>query len=51
MLMIGRLDTLTASSLQLLHFLAIHPEHRDQLLEDPELIPKARRSSTSRGVR
>ncbi len=41
MLLVGGLDTVTSATLHHLHFLATHPEHRDQLLGDPERIPDA----------
>ncbi len=41
MLLLGGLDTVTSATLHHLHFLATHPEHRDQLLEDPTVIPNA----------
>jgi cytochrome P450 len=41
MLLLGGLDTVTSATLHHLHFLATHPEHRDQLLQDPSLIPNA----------
>ena len=41
MLLLGGLDTVTSATLHQLHFLATHPEHRQQLLDDPALIPNA----------
>jgi len=41
LLLIGGLDTITASLDCMVHFLATHPDHRRQLLEDPALIPSA----------
>lgn len=41
MLMLGGLDTVTSATLHQMYFLATHPEHRGQLIEDPGLIPNA----------
>ena len=40
-MMIAGLDTVTAALGWSLHFLATHPDHRRQLLDDPDLIPSA----------
>lgn len=41
LLLLGGLDTVTASLDCMVHFLATHPEHRQQLIDDPSLIPSA----------
>lgn len=41
MLMLGGLDTVSSATMHQMHFLATHPEHRQQLLDAPELIPDA----------
>lgn len=41
LLLLGGLDTVTASLDCMVAFLATHPEHRRQLVEDPSLIPAA----------
>lgn len=41
MLMLAGLDTVTSATLHQVHFLATHPHHRQQLLDDPGLIPNA----------
>ena len=41
MLMLAGLDTVTSATLHQLHFLATHSEHRQQLVDDPSLIPNA----------
>ncbi|MFK7898513.1 MAG: cytochrome P450 [Myxococcota bacterium] len=41
MLMLGGLDTVTSATMHQIHFLATHPEHRNQLIDAPELIPNA----------
>lgn len=41
LLFLGGLDTVAASLSFFLAFLADHPEHRRQLLDDPSLIPQA----------
>lgn len=41
LLLLGGLDTVTATLDCMVHFLARHPDHRRQLLEDPSLIPSA----------
>ncbi|HJR25055.1 MAG TPA: cytochrome P450 [Acidimicrobiales bacterium] len=41
LLLLGGLDTVTASLDCMVHFLATHPEHRQQLVDDPALIPAA----------
>ena len=41
MLMLGGLDTVSSATLHQMLFLASHPEHRQQLLDDPSLIPNA----------
>ncbi|HTK66850.1 MAG TPA: cytochrome P450 [Pseudonocardia sp.] len=40
-MMIAGLDTVTAALGWTLHFLATEPAHRQQLIDDPELIPSA----------
>lgn len=41
LLLLGGLDTVTASLDCMVAFLATHPEHRRQLVDDPSLIPSA----------
>ena len=41
LLLLGGLDTVTASLDCMVNFLATHPDHRQQLVDDPSLIPKA----------
>jgi cytochrome P450 len=41
MLMLGGLDTVTSATLHQMYFLASNPGHRQQLLDDPSLIPNA----------
>ena len=41
MLFLGGLDTVASQTTHVFHFLATHPEHRDSLVRDPALIPKA----------
>jgi cytochrome P450 len=41
LLLLGGLDTVTASLDCMVAFLATHPEHRQQLIDDPSLIPSA----------
>jgi cytochrome P450 len=41
MLMLGGLDTVSSATMHQMHFLATHPDHRQQLLDSPELIPNA----------
>jgi len=41
MLMLGGLDTVTSATLHQMLFLASNPGHRQQLLDDPSLIPNA----------
>jgi len=41
MLMLGGLDTVTSATSHQMLFLASNPEHRQQLLDDPSLIPNA----------
>ena len=41
MLMLAGLDTVTSAIQHQIVFLATHPEHRQQLLDDPSLIPNA----------
>jgi cytochrome P450 len=41
LLLIGGLDTVTATLDCMVHFLATHPEHRQQLVDDPSLVPAA----------
>lgn len=41
LLLLGGLDTVTASLDCIVHFLATHPDHRQQLLDDPALTPSA----------
>lgn len=39
--MVGGLDTVASSMSFIAHFLATHPEHRRQIAENPEIIPRA----------
>ncbi|MEZ5171548.1 MAG: cytochrome P450 [Acidimicrobiia bacterium] len=41
LLLLGGLDTVTASLDCMVHFLATHPRHRRELIDDPALIPSA----------
>jgi cytochrome P450 len=41
LLLLGGLDTVTATLDCMVSFLATHPEHRHQLVDDPSLIPAA----------
>ena len=41
MLMLGGLDTVTSATLHQMLFLASNAEHRQQLIDDPTLIPNA----------
>ncbi|MGB0621364.1 MAG: cytochrome P450 [Myxococcota bacterium] len=41
MLMLAGLDTVTSATLHQVLFLATHPEHRQQLIDDPSKIPNA----------
>lgn len=41
MLFLGGLDTVASQATHVFHFLATHPEHRQQLLRQPDLIPTA----------
>jgi cytochrome P450 len=41
LLLLGGLDTVTATLDCMIHFLAQHPEHRRQLVDDPSLVPAA----------
>ena len=41
MLMLAGLDTVTSATLHQILFLATHPEHREQLIDDPAKIPNA----------
>ena len=41
LLLLGGLDTVTASLDCMVHFLATHPDHRQQLVDDPSLVPAA----------
>ena len=41
MLMLGGIDSVTAATCHFIHFLAAHPGHSKQLLDDPSLIPAA----------
>lgn len=41
MLMLGGLDTVSSATMHQMRFLATHPDHRQQLLDDPGLIPNA----------
>ncbi|HEY6623780.1 MAG TPA: cytochrome P450 [Acidimicrobiales bacterium] len=41
LLLLGGLDTVTASLDCMVNFLATHPDHRQQLVDDPALIPAA----------
>jgi cytochrome P450 len=41
LLLLGGLDTVTATLDCMITFLATHPEHRRQLVDDPDLIPGA----------
>ena len=41
MLMLAGLDTVTSATLHQLRFLAEHPDHRQQLIDDPSKIPNA----------
>jgi cytochrome P450 len=41
LLLLGGLDTVTATLDCMVHFLAQHPAHRQQLVDDPTLIPAA----------
>jgi cytochrome P450 len=41
LLLLGGLDTVTASLDCMVHFLATHPDHRQQLVDEPSLIPAA----------
>ena len=41
LLLLGGLDTVTATLDCMVHFLATHPDHRRQLVEDPSLVPSA----------
>jgi cytochrome P450 len=41
MLMLGGLDTVTSATLHQMLFLASNPDHRQQLIDDPSLIPNA----------
>jgi len=41
LLLIGGLDTVASMTGHLMHFLATHPNHRKQLLDNPALIPAA----------
>jgi cytochrome P450 len=41
LLLLGGLDTVTATLDCMVHFLATHPDHRQQLVDDPSLIPAA----------
>jgi cytochrome P450 len=41
LLLLGGLDTVTATLDCMVTFLATHPEHRQQLVEDPSIIPAA----------
>ena len=41
LLLLGGLDTVTATLDCMVHFLATHPDHRQQLVDDPALIPAA----------
>ncbi len=41
LLVLAGLDTVTAGHMHSFHFLATHPEHKEQLIKDPGLIPSA----------
>jgi len=41
LVLIGGLDTVASTMGFIAHFLATHPEHRHQLIENPKLIPNA----------
>jgi len=41
MLFLGGLDTVASQTTHVFHFLASHPEHRQSLVRDPTLIPRA----------
>ncbi len=41
MLMLGGLDTVSSATMHQMLFLATHPDHREQLIDDPSLIPNA----------